>query len=230
CSLDDIRAPAIPDFTKGLSQISSVSGAGVTAEPALRVEPASQRHMVEPLEVYCFQQSRHTRRLRWQSPEAFFSGARSSAVRLFQRVLLPMQASTRREASDHGPPPQVRSEVRNVIARSFSWVEDIMYVALGVLLAASAVVLLGSTAFSFARQLFNGTLPGSIVEVLDRLLLVLMIVELLYTVQVSFREHALVPEPFLIVGLVAATRRILVLTAEFSRIPTSDVSVFRSSM
>jgi hypothetical protein len=35
----------------------------------------------------------------------------------------------------------------------------------------------------------------------------------LYTVQVSFREHTLAPEPFLIVGLIAATRRILVLTA-----------------
>lgn len=36
------------------------------------------------------------------------------------------------------------------------------------------------------------------------------------TVQVSFREHALVPEPFLIVGLIAAIRRLLVLTAEFA--------------
>jgi hypothetical protein len=42
-----------------------------------------------------------------------------------------------------------------------------------------------------------------------------MIVEILYTVQVSFREHALVPEPFLIVGLIAGIRRVLVLTAEF---------------
>jgi uncharacterized membrane protein (DUF373 family) len=48
------------------------------------------------------------------------------------------------------------------------------------------------------------------------LLLVMMIVELLYTVQLAFREHALVPEPFLMVGLVAATRRVLVLTAEFT--------------
>jgi hypothetical protein len=43
-------------------------------------------------------------------------------------------------------------------------------------------------------------------------------VELLYTVQVSFREHALVPEPFLLVGLIAAIRRILVLTAEFGEV------------
>jgi hypothetical protein len=46
-----------------------------------------------------------------------------------------------------------------------------------------------------------------VISLLDRLLLTLMIVELLYPVQVSFREHTLVPEPFLLVGLVAATRR-----------------------
>ena len=57
-----------------------------------------------------------------------------------------------------------------------------------------------------------------------------MIVELLYTVQVSFREHTLVPEPFLIVGMVAATRRILVLTAEFSELPNRGEAAFRTSM
>ncbi|HEY3203639.1 MAG TPA: phosphate-starvation-inducible PsiE family protein, partial [Thermoanaerobaculia bacterium] len=55
-----------------------------------------------------------------------------------------------------------------------------------------------------------------IVNVLDRILLVLMIIELLYTVKVSFREHALIPEPFLIVGLIAVTRRILIVTAQFA--------------
>ncbi|MEP7131675.1 MAG: hypothetical protein ABI914_00835 [Acidobacteriota bacterium] len=33
----------------------------------------------------------------------------------------------------------------------------------------------------------------------------LMIIEFLYTVKVSFQEHALVPEPFLVVGLIAVT-------------------------
>jgi Phosphate-starvation-inducible E family len=45
-----------------------------------------------------------------------------------------------------------------------------------------------------------------------------VIVELLYTVQVSFREHTLVPKPFLIVALIAVTRRILVVTAEFAEL------------
>jgi len=57
-----------------------------------------------------------------------------------------------------------------------------------------------------------------------------MIVELLYTVQVSFREHTLVPEPFLIVGLIAATRRILVVSAEFGKLAQTGGSVFIHAM
>lgn len=120
-------------------------------------------------------------------------------------------------------------DTRGLVAHAFTWIEDIVYVGLGVLLAASALVLLGNAALSFWRELFHASLPGAIIGLLDRLLLVLMIVELLYTVQISFREHALVPEPFLIVGLVAATRRILVLTAEFGVAP-KDPSSFRISM
>src|SRR2546428_430295 len=55
-------------------------------------------------------------------------------------------------------------------------------------------------------------------------------VELLYTVQFSFREHALVPEPFLIVGLIAAIRRLLVLTAEFARLLEKGERAFQGAM
>jgi uncharacterized membrane protein (DUF373 family) len=118
-------------------------------------------------------------------------------------------------------------DMRAFVAHGFTLVEDVVYVGLGILLAVSAVVLLGSTAGTFVHDLFRSALPNAIVGVLDRLLLVLMLVELLYTVQVSFREHTLVPKPFLIVGLVAATRRVLVLTAEFSgqRMSEGDVRV-----
>jgi carbon starvation protein CstA len=42
-----------------------------------------------------------------------------------------------------------------------------------------------------------------------------LVVELLYTVQIALREHTLVPESFLLVGLISAIGRVLVLTAEF---------------
>lgn len=123
-----------------------------------------------------------------------------------------------------------QESTRGLLARGFTLIEDVVYLGLGALLAISAVLLLGSGAVSFARQLSSATIAAAVIGLLDRLLLTLMIVELLYTVQVSFREHALVPEPFLIVGLVAATRRILVLTAEFGTLPTRSEEVFRASM
>src|SRR6266576_1528399 len=45
-----------------------------------------------------------------------------------------------------------------------------------------------------------------------RCLLVLGLVEILHTVRISIRSHILVTEPFLIVGLIATIRRMLVIT------------------
>ncbi len=63
-----------------------------------------------------------------------------------------------------------------------------------------------------------------------QILLVLLVIELLYTVQVSFREHGLVAEPFLVVALIAVVRRILVLTAEMPKLPQATESVFRHAI
>ncbi|OLE50255.1 MAG: hypothetical protein AUG01_01930, partial [Candidatus Rokubacteria bacterium 13_1_20CM_2_69_58] len=93
-----------------------------------------------------------------------------------------------------------------------------------------ALGLLVAAAVAFVQALLGDTLPDRAVELLDRLLLILMIVELLYTVQISFREHALVPEPFLIVGLIAAIRRLLVLTAEFARLLEKGERAFQGAM
>jgi uncharacterized membrane protein (DUF373 family) len=102
---------------------------------------------------------------------------------------------------------------RSGIARGFSIVEDVVYLGLGLLLAAIVALLLASSFVSFARSAVGWTIAANITELLDQILLVLLLVELLYTVQVSFREHALVPEPFLLVGLISVIRRVLVLTA-----------------
>jgi hypothetical protein len=90
-------------------------------------------------------------------------------------------------------------DARGWIAHAFTLVEDVVYVGLGVLLAGAALALLVDGGVQFVRLVTAGkSLQPSIIDLLDRLLLILMIVEVMYTVQVSFREHALVPEPFLI--------------------------------
>jgi hypothetical protein len=132
---------------------------------------------------------------------------------------------------DQLPGPEVsRRTLREWISLGFTRGEDLVYIELGVLLAGSALVLLGAGAFNFWQGLMEGTLSQDIVTLLDRILLILMIIEILYTVQVSFREHTLAAEPFLIVGLIAAIRRILVLTAEFSRLLEMGDVAFRNAM
>lgn len=115
-----------------------------------------------------------------------------------------------------GTGPAVEKGLRGAVARVFGLAEDVIYVGMGVLLAFSAAALLVTGAIALWSASRSGAPLEAVIGLLDRTLLVLMLVELLYTVRVSFRQHALLPEPFLIVGLIAATRRILVVTAEFS--------------
>ncbi|HYT32800.1 MAG TPA: phosphate-starvation-inducible PsiE family protein [Thermoanaerobaculia bacterium] len=119
---------------------------------------------------------------------------------------------------------------RTWIARQFTRVEDVVYVSLGVLLAGCAAVLLVAAGADFVTNLLAGTLPGHVIDILDRILLVLMVVEILYTVQVSFRGQTLVPEPFLIIGLIAGIRRVLILTAEFKDLLQKGDTAFRNAM
>ena len=124
----------------------------------------------------------------------------------------------------------LRSSARDNVARGFTLVEDIVYVGLGVLLSGAALVLLVSLGINVWRGLAGGTLAGGVVVVLDQILLILMIVELLYTVQLSFREHVLVPEPFVLVALIASVRRILVLAPELPKVVEKGDVQFQNAM
>ncbi|HUC99415.1 MAG TPA: phosphate-starvation-inducible PsiE family protein [Candidatus Polarisedimenticolaceae bacterium] len=122
--------------------------------------------------------------------------------------------------------PDIRDRISNVFTR----IEDITYIGLGVLLAAGALILLGAAAWFLFNNIFSGDIRELIVDLLDQILLILMVVEILYTVQVSFREHTLSPEPFLVVGLIAAVRRVLIITAEFSKPEEVLETAFRNAM
>jgi uncharacterized membrane protein (DUF373 family) len=116
---------------------------------------------------------------------------------------------------------------REWVARVFTAVEDVVYVGLGLLLAGCSLALLVSGLINFGQNLMAGSLTTNVVALLDRVLLILLVVELLYTVQVSFREHALVPEPFLLVGLIAGIRRVLLLTAELAHVQEKSEAIFQ---
>ncbi len=87
-------------------------------------------------------------------------------------------------------------------------VQDVVTVAVGVVLLGLAVVLLVSGVADFVDG-STGPVSAGVPVLLDRALLVLIIVEIVYTVVLSLRAHKLVAQPFLIIGLIAVIRRIL---------------------
>jgi uncharacterized membrane protein (DUF373 family) len=103
-----------------------------------------------------------------------------------------------------------------------SLVEVAIYILLGTLLAMAAVLGVVGAFSLVAGALRNWTSTEAIFELIDRLLLVLMLLEILHTLRISIRSHALVVEPFLVVGLIASIRRILVLGMQAEALTTKD--------
>lgn len=100
----------------------------------------------------------------------------------------------------------------------FLHTEHAIYAALGLLLALTALAALVEAAGLTweAMRALGGA--DKILEVVDRLLFLLMLIEILHTVRVSMRSGRLTCEPFLIVGLIASIRRVLVITLQSSEI------------
>ena len=108
----------------------------------------------------------------------------------------------------------LRHPAERAAIRTLLWAERGVFFIIGVLLFAAAVVLLGH-AVPLLLDLTQGDASATIAvgtRFLDLVLLVLMVVELAYTVILSLRGAVLSAEPFLIVGLIAVIRRILVIT------------------
>jgi len=121
-------------------------------------------------------------------------------------------------------------------AGGFLWMEHATYVALGVLLSMTALMALAGTMWLMWSSLGNWTSDDAVLQVIDHLLFVLMVVEILHTVRASMRTGGLTCEPFLIVGLIASIRRVLVIalrssqTTKENEMSEAAERLFRASM
>lgn len=98
----------------------------------------------------------------------------------------------------------------------FRHIEHFVYIALGILLSIAAIAALFEATVTLWRGLADSS-GGAIFSIVDRLLFVLLLVEILHTIRASIRTGGLAPEPFLIVGLIASIRRVLVITLQTSQ-------------
>ena len=99
----------------------------------------------------------------------------------------------------------------------FLTVEHGIHIAIGVVLSLTALIALAGAVLSLWGAMLDWSSGQGLLLIMDRLLFVLMLAEILHTVRVSIRSGTLTCEPFLIVGLIASIRRVLVITLESSQ-------------
>jgi uncharacterized membrane protein (DUF373 family) len=97
--------------------------------------------------------------------------------------------------------------------RVLSGVEDAVYWGIAVVLACGSAALLVAQ-FRTLLRLRSMSTSTLMLEILDGLLLLFIFVELLYAVRACLRSHEIVAEPFLIVGILAGIKEIVVLSVE----------------
>ncbi len=104
--------------------------------------------------------------------------------------------------------------------------QDLVSVVVGVLLAALAVVVLVLGVVDFFREVSSGSsVEAAVVNLLNRVLLVLILVEIMHTVVLSLRAHHLVTQPLLAVGLVAVIRKILFVLSSEEPVSTAELAL-----
>src|SRR5262245_43624418 len=129
------------------------------------------------------------------------------------------------------------SKLRKRFDLNLGRAEVLIYSLLAVMLSLTALVTIASGGKLLWDGLRSWEGAAQTLRVLNELLIVLMLVEILHTVRISIRSHVLVTEPFLVVGLIASIRRILVITLEASTLHKDGAwttpaasGVFRASM
>ncbi|MDQ3176618.1 MAG: phosphate-starvation-inducible PsiE family protein, partial [Actinomycetota bacterium] len=100
---------------------------------------------------------------------------------------------------------------RRLIDVSLGVVEDVIYVGISLLLVTAAAVLLWLSGDRLLDVFDDGS-ETPVVDTLDTLLLLFIVVELLSAVRVTITKRELLAEPFLLVGIIASIKEIVVLS------------------
>ena len=100
------------------------------------------------------------------------------------------------------------------VERILETAENYIYYGGGVILVIAAVGLMISAVVESAGLALSGKSTIAVIVLLDRVLLALMVAEIIYTVTSMAKKRHLDVQPFLIIGVIAAIRRMLVITAE----------------
>src|SRR6202167_3038184 len=103
--------------------------------------------------------------------------------------------------------------------------QGLVSVIVGAVLIVLAAAELVSGIVDFFTSVRKVGIDAAGITVLDRVLLVLILIEIVHTVVLSLRSHRLVAQPFIIVGLVAVIRKILFVLSGQKLVSTSVLAL-----
>jgi uncharacterized membrane protein (DUF373 family) len=103
---------------------------------------------------------------------------------------------------------------RSGIAALLGYGEFAIDAAVALALTVGGIMLLAVVVYDFLHDLGRAAFIGQVLELLSGLLLVFIFTELISTIRVVIARRRVEVEPFLIVGIVAAIRRMIVISAE----------------
>jgi uncharacterized membrane protein (DUF373 family) len=112
--------------------------------------------------------------------------------------------------SGHRVPSRSPFDLQRGIVRT----ESLIYLVIALLLVAAAVLTLVGTVSDVIEGSRSRPVTDVGVFLLERILLIFIIAELLYTLRLVDFGGTILVEPFLFIGLIAVVRRILLITAE----------------
>jgi len=107
--------------------------------------------------------------------------------------------------------------------------ENCVYATAGLLLLFGAVAVLVVVCYHLVLDVDNGA-RDAIAEALDGLLLAFILLELLAGIRATMTERKLVAEPFLIVGIIASIKEIVVVTLSTKETRGDEGDAFRDAM
>lgn len=124
-----------------------------------------------------------------------------------ERVIISvMTGSGEVTGRDTRPPIHAR-----IGSRTLEIAEIIIYAGIAILLSITAIALLVKATRSVPTLFIDGS-SNVALDVLDTLLLVFIVVELLFAVRVIVAKRELLAEPFLLAGIIASIKEIIVLS------------------
>ena len=108
-------------------------------------------------------------------------------------------------------PDRPETPTSRAAARVLHWSEDVLYFAAALILVVGATIVLVDAAYGLITEVPDDV-QLAIEHALDALLIVFILIELLSAIRETMRKRQLVAEPFLLIGMIASIKEIVVLS------------------